>query len=115
MGYNTVAFLLNDLMHTLEKSPKTVAWAISHPPHSERELTEGHWRKQVDSVSRDAGEPLLHHQALELLPTFHADWKKFLFAGRNCIHELKFIKFSKDRKTGKKTIVLEMPDWMDRP
>ena len=32
MGFNTVAFLLNDFMGRIQESPKGVAFLLSHPP-----------------------------------------------------------------------------------
>lgn len=108
MGFNTVAFLLNDFMHCIEKSPLTVSWALSHPPYSKQSINS--WRDQVDRYADECGEPSLHSQALEVLPTFHADGHKWLFAGGNTIAELKFVRFGKD-KDGGRTVTLKLPDW----
>lgn len=56
------------------------------------------------------GEPALPPAALQVLPTFHADFKKFFFAGGNTIQDLKPLKYGKT-KDGKKTITLELPSW----
>lgn len=110
MGFNTVAFLLNDYMYYLKESPKTVAWMLAHPPLGKRELQDGSWREMVRSVAKENSETAPHDQVLEILPTFHADHTTFLRAGGNCISELKVLKYSKT-KDGKATVTLELPDW----
>lgn len=110
MGFNTVAFLLNDFMHTLKDSPKSVLFKLAHPPMSEDD--KGSLNKQVDSVARESGERPPHSQALEVLPTFHADEQRFFVAGGNCIKELKCVRLG-TTKDGKKTVTLELPDWFE--
>lgn len=112
MGYNTVAFLLNDFMHHLEKSPKTIAWMVSHPPQR-HEFNTGEWRKEVELIATAFSEPIPDNQALEVLPTFHADHISFFRAGANCITELKVLKYGKT-KDGRETVTLELPDWAKR-
>lgn len=112
MGFNTVAFLLNDLMHELEKSPKTVAWALSHPPMGDSEEAQRHWRRDNDSVSEEHGEPRLHPQALEVLGTFHADHTSFVRAGQNRVDKLKIVRYQ-TWKT-KKCVLLELPEWAQK-
>lgn len=109
MGCNTVVFLLNDLMGSLEKSPKTVLFALTHPPNGD---ARG-WREQVNLAADMAGEPRLHPQALEVLPTFHADYTQFLAAGGNCIVPLAPLRYGKTRD-GKRTVTLQLPDWWQR-
>jgi hypothetical protein len=107
VGFNTVAFLLNDYMHTLEKSPKTVTWLLSHPVMSKEDKAYlGRHDLRIDD------EPVVHGQALEVLPTFHADEQKFFVAGGNCISDLKCVRFGVS-KEGKKTVTLELPDWFE--
>lgn len=108
MGYNTIAFLINDVIDSLNKSPKTAIWALTHPLMGEHQRE--HWLEEIDFHAKEFGEPFLHPQALEILPTFHADNTLYLRAGQNCIEELKFIKFGKT-KDGKKTVTLELPNW----
>ncbi len=111
MGYNTIAFLLNDLSHELEKSsPKTAAYALAHPPFPS-DIESGRWRKLINAVADKNNEPRPHSQALQVLPTFHASERKFLMAGGNCINELKLVGYRKSRKTGKLNVTLELPDW----
>jgi len=111
MGFNTVAFVLNDYMHYLEESPKTVAWLLAHPPMSEREGP--HLHNLLRSLADEFNEPVLHFQALEILPTWHADGFKFLVAGHNTIAELKWIREGETRD-GKRTVTLELPEWWNR-
>lgn len=118
MGWNTVAFVLNDQCHLLEKSPKTVAWMLAHPPSTSdvepdgdpRKDGKGIWWKQVDSVADHAGEPRVNPQTFRLLPTFHADFYQWLAAGWNGIAPLKFVRFG-STKDGKITVTLELPEW----
>ncbi len=109
MGYNTVAFLLNDLMGSLEHSPKAVLFALTHPPMGSDKLSAESWRKQVDAVAVEAGEPRLHSQALEVLPTFHADWTQYLKVGGNCVQPMtEIVRYGKT-KDGRRTITLVLP------
>ncbi len=115
MGYNTVAFLLNDNMHRLQDSPRTVTWALTHPPLSNQEFDQKRWREQVSAVADDYKEPRLHTQALEVLGTFHADFHQWIFAGGNYITTLRFVGYGKT-KDGKLTVTLEVPaDWPHHP
>lgn len=108
MGYNTVVFLLNDFMDEIAKAPKTVAWLLSHPVGEQERFDQ--LRHQLADENK---EPVPHHQALEILPTFHADERHFYMAGGNCIEELKFRRYSKG-KDGKFLITLEAPDWLEK-
>ncbi len=119
MGFNTIAFILNDSCHELEKSPKTVAWMLAHPPnHGDVELngdrprtTHGDfWWCQVDNFADQVGEPRVNPQTFRLLPTSHADFYQWLAAGWNGIAPLKFIRFG-STKDGKITVTLELPEW----
>ena len=113
MGYNTIAFLLNDMMHELEKSPHAVTFALTHPPMSDHEREIHAWRYTVDLVAKDNNEPYIHTQALNVLATFHASETTYLRAGGNCIERLNVVRYGKT-KNGKNTITLELPDWWDR-
>lgn len=110
MGFNTVAFILNDFSHELPESPEYVAFKLAHPPMCKEDAV--HVEHQAMSVAREAGEKIPHHQALDVLPTFHADMRKFFTAGGNCISELKFVKTTVNRKTGKRCVVLELPEYL---
>ena len=110
MGYNTVAFLLNDLMHETARSPKALTWALTHPPNGPSTLERNSWRQQVSLVADEAGEPRLHPQALEVLPTFHADWTQFFVAGGNLIEALETVRYGKT-KDGRPTVTLVLPKW----
>jgi hypothetical protein len=109
MGFNTVAFILNDFAHELADNPHATAFMVGHPYLGSR---EEHVRKQVESVAAEHGEKVPHSQALEMLPSFHASYRKFFTAGGNCITELKVLRTQKDRKTGKRVVVLELPDYL---
>lgn len=109
MGYNTVVFLLNDMMHTIKDSPHIAAFMIAHPPMGESDRK--HLLPQYASVAKDHNELGLSSQAIHVLPTFHADDMKFLAAGQNDIKELTFRKFAKT-KDGKYTVTLEVPEYM---
>lgn len=122
MGFNTVAFYLNDMSHLIDESPRTAAWLLSHPPHSniERWCNERYYKESTKefqafehyrrSLAKEYNEPVLHSQALEVLPTFHADQTVFLKAGGNCIEYLPFVKYTTVK--GKKCVVLELPPHM---
>jgi hypothetical protein len=95
------------MMHDLARSPHGATYLLTHPRMNESE------NFIIDHANQEAerhGEPRLHFQALEVLPTFHADYHKFFFAGGNCIKELRVVKYGKT-KEGKKTITLELPSW----
>ena len=109
MGFNTVAFLLNDMMSDLTRSPKTALWMLTHPPMGEHDRQ--HLHNLSNTIARENGEPILG-QALEVLPTFHASGHMFYIAGGNTIKDLSVLRYSKDRKTGKKVVTLVLPDWM---
>jgi len=106
MGFNRVAFVLNDMAHEIAKSPRTAA-ALLATDYSQRD-TQTDWKLRLE-LSRGFGEPNLHGQALEILPSFHADFIKYYRAGGNCIAELPVHKTY--RRNGKKYIVLEAPEW----
>lgn len=123
--------VLNDFMHELEKCPHSLTWALCHPPHSEREIEERSWLSQVISVAREHNETIPVRQAgggLRILPTFHADSRKFLIAGWNTLQELKVHRFGKAavpnytkipggleklelESKDVKTVTLILPDW----
>lgn len=117
MGYNTIAFLLNDMFHVAEKSPKTLLFALLHPPMSrgsEKDVYhDSDWRKSIDHYADSVGERRLHSQILEAY-TFHADSTQYVRAGQNGLDYMKVLKYGKDRKTGKHTVTLEMPEWYQR-
>lgn len=112
MGYNTVAFVLNDLMSDIERSPKTAAWLLSHPPMGSSDPEQRAFKYYHSQLPKDFGEPTLHSQALEVLPTFHADEQHFFVAGGNCIQQLQPVAYGVT-KEGKKTVTLELPDWFE--
>lgn len=108
----TVAVVLNDFGHTLVESPKTVAWMLANPPMSERETDFMRRRPLVQQVAAEAEEKVPHHQALEVLPTFHADNRKFYTVGGNSVNELTPLRVQRDRKTGRRVVVLDLPDYL---
>lgn len=123
MGYNTVAMLLNDHMDILEKSPKTLTYALTHPPMSERELKEG-WSRDIRHYAEQVEEQPVHFgNGINLLPTFHADDVHFLYAGKNTLERLAVLRFSNVRinRNGKgpkaadytehRAVTLLLPDW----
>lgn len=118
MGFNTVAFLLNDFMDYLERSPKTVVWALTHPPYNDDPNTYVNWQNDLNEIAEHYEEPKLHLQALKVLGTFHADHTQYFRAGGNSIQKLKVLRHrtETDKKTGKKrnTITLELPDWWEK-
>ena len=109
MGFNTVAFLLNDHMRSIEESPQTVSYLLSHPQIWENKQ---YLNIEKRNCARDFDEPTLHSQALEVLPTFHANYTYWYQAGGNCIDSLKFVK--RITIKGKRCVVLELPEWEQR-
>jgi hypothetical protein len=110
MGFNTVVFICNDNLGQISKAPQSVKDLLVSPPmgeSSKKRMESPEYRRQV---AERFDEPILFSDALEVLPTFHADETKFLRAGQNCIVELKFVKYGKT-KEGKRTVTLELPDW----
>lgn len=110
MGFNTAAFLLNDLMYDLEKSPHAVTYGLTHPPLSNDPVDQDLWWESVRITARNHNEPVPPRQALEVQGTFHADFTQFYRAGQNCMVNLKVLRYGKN-KQGKKTVTLELPDW----
>jgi len=104
MGYNTLAFILNDFTDDLKRAPLTVTWMLTNPTGLET----------VDTVAmaRHLGELPLNTQALRVLPPFHSSTMNFFVAGGNSIEQLKVARFGKS--DGRKTITLFLPDWWFR-
>lgn len=78
MGFNTVYFGLNDLAHTLENSPKTLAGMLSHPQRNNAE-----WHNCGAIRAQNHNEPELHNQAIGVVDTFHADNTLVVAFGQN--------------------------------
>jgi len=109
MGYQTVIMILNDFAHEIIKSPKTFTYMCCNAPLSYREADRNqslYWEAAKNNNESFSG---LHQ--VEVLPTFHADDRKFLMAVGNSISELNVVKYSKS-KEGKKLVTLELPDYM---
>ena len=117
MGFNTVAMILNDHMHQLEQCPKSLTYALCNPPQYGEEAME-RWRRYFREKMDETGErhscvyPL---GGINILPTFHADDVHFLYAGKNTLHRLEFLKFGKTRFNFKdhRTVTLILPEWAD--
>lgn len=114
MGYNTVVLLLNDHMHELAKAPHALTFAVTHPPHSDdHDHMEKYWWPQVFSVAKDHGEDAsCFRNALQVMPTFHADEKHILVAGWNSLIRLKYGEYKYNRK--KNEMVVKMPEYWAR-
>lgn len=114
MGFNTVAFLLNDVMDSVSKCPHQAAYILTNPPMGMRDK-QGEWernnlRRTLMKIAQEHNEPMIHPQALEMMPTFHADDTTYFRAGGNTIDRLEFHKYGK-LKDGRKTITLILPDY----
>ena len=113
MGYNTIAFLLNDCMHEIRNSPHAVTHILTHPPHhvegngddKEREILLRH----ANEIAAEHGEPPLTRGGLHMLRTFHADEWQWLVAGWNSVENMKFMRFG-TTKDGRLTVTLELPE-----
>ena len=114
MGLNSVAFLLNDFFSDIERSPKTVAYLLTHPPQTESEKERLKWGEEIDGYADSIGEKRLHPQAVEMLCTFHADGTKFYMAGGNCIHEFGSEDVKYYRHKGENFVKLKLPEWKNR-
>ena len=112
MGFNTVVLVLNDHTNELIKSPRTLAWAICHPPQSLNDLDK-YWWPQVLSVARGYEEdprPLI--SGLKVLPTFHADDKHVLIAGWNQLIRPAYEDYKYNRR--KNEMRVKMPEYWKR-
>lgn len=107
MGFNTVAMILNDHMHELEKAPHSLAYALCNPPfYGERAIEM--WRKHFRDKMEETGERISCVSplgGLNILPTFHADDVHFLYAGKNTLERLDFLKFG----------TAKVPNWEQVP
>ncbi len=122
MGYNTLALLLNDHMHSLRESPKSVLQALTYPPHSDDKREIDMWKKHVIETAHENKEqvPL---SGVEVLPTFHADDLHFVLAGRNSLERLTVLRHHYIRASDGKgpqgkpvgpkipVVTLYLPDW----
>lgn len=114
MGYNTVAFVLNDFLDELKRAPHATVAALLYPPYGvENERERQRWRELVRAVAEEHGEPVPHFQAIHTFPTFHADNQRWFHAGGNWMEELKFLRYGKT-KDGKLTVTLELPEGFAR-
>lgn len=111
MGYNTVAFVLNDFSSDIIRSPNTIAFKLANPPFSKDDETRRDLINTVKNIAQEFKEPVPHSQALCVMPTFHSSEKNFYVAGGNHIEHLEVKSFGKDQKTGRKTVTLLLPDW----
>lgn len=109
MGFNSVAFLLNDMMNEIQRSPKAITYGLAHPPMSDRKEHIDRWHDMVRSVAREEGEPVPNRQCIEMLGTWHADGTKVVAFGGNyytVLHET--YGFSHHTEENKLRIVREM-------
>jgi hypothetical protein len=113
MGYNTVAFVLNDFARDIAQAPYQAAYLLAHPPLGPGENEKWMIREMLNRIAEEHKEPRIHGQALEVLPTFHASDTQYFRAGGNCIAPLKVVRYGKT-KEGKHTITLELPEWWDK-
>lgn len=110
MGFNTTAFILNDFAGDFEKCPKTTAHIFSNP-YVYANLEEWEQYRRIAQVAQSFGEKPPHIQAVKFI-CHHADFRRFFTAGGNGISDLKFIRTQIDRKTKRRVVVLELPDYL---
>lgn len=104
MGFNRVAFILNDFSQSIKDSPNTVVDALTFPYDSDsREGRECLWDSRSEHGER------LHSQAIRVFPAFHADQTKFYMAGGNQCKELKYIIVEEN---GEKFAKIKLPEWV---
>lgn len=108
MGFNTVMFALNDRMHEMSRSPQCLVELVTNPNYTQ-DTDEANWKIRHD-LAQEYDEQAISPSSLVILPTFHADCKKFYMAGGNCIIPLKEVE-RKRKRSGKIHITLELPDW----
>lgn len=113
--------LLNDHMDAIAQSPLSFTWGLCHPPHSDRDIEIKSWLEQVKLVAKDNGENWPGFQnGIQVIPTFHADFEHWFYAGRNTLAPLQFHKFgtakvkTKQGTKTEKTVTLILPDWWHR-
>lgn len=112
MGYMTVALILNDAMHDLAKSPKTLAAALTYPRSRGTSLEEHLSGAVVTGKSEGEDPSSFFSGGIQVLPTFHADESQFLLAGGNTIVPMTFVKYG-HTKDGQLTVSLVVPDWLN--
>ncbi len=108
MGFNTIAFLLNDMMGQVERSPHAAIYAITHPM-MDRGDDGGWWRHAVSLEADRHGERMFGSQALQVLPTWHANEFKIFLAGGNQIAELEWVQGG--RSPGSNMAKVRLPEW----
>lgn len=113
MGMNTVVLLLNDMMDSLGKSPKTVVFHLTNPPMDGRRILASDYDPDFARTPM-FNEPCLHTQALQILPTYHASDNHFLRAGGNQLARVDVAEYGVDPKTGRKYAKVWLEDWMSR-
>lgn len=113
MGMNTIVLLLNDMMDSLEKSPKTAAYHLYNPPMDGRRMVASNYNPRF-ALTPMFNEPVLHRQALQVMPTYHADDTHFLRAGGNELARVELAEYGFDRKTGRKFAKVWLEEWMTR-
>jgi hypothetical protein len=105
MGFNTVAFVLNDFSSDLLAAPKTTAELLVYGGVGGFKLDE-----QRQRFARLNKEPAPHFQAMSDVVSFHADDTHWFRAGGNSLDTLKFVRFGKAKD--KRVVILEVPDWL---
>jgi hypothetical protein len=108
MGYNTVAFALNDMMDTLLKAPKTTAHILCYGGQYEGRAIDQDWRRGVAKSNNE--EPLMS-QALRV-ESFHADETRYYRAGQNSMRRMEIVGYRTVK--GKRVVMLALPDWAER-
>lgn len=108
MGFNTVVLILNDHFTTLRESPKTLAWALTHPPMSGSEKEIDDFWSAVYQVADGYEEKRITRSALKILPTFHMDALQLIAAGKNQIESVSGV------IQGDSKVVIETPNWFKR-
>lgn len=113
MGYNSVFFVLNDQMDQIRKCPNQAIAILTNPKMGNSDSENNYRRWMIREVAAENNEPIISEQALEALPTFHASGTQYIRAGGNCIYIMEVLKYGTDKKSGKKTITLILPDWAE--
>jgi len=103
LGFNTVVLLLNDHFTSVRESPKTLTWALTHPPNSTVEDMD-QWWKTLHHVADGYKERHISRSALKVLPTFHMGYKHVLVVGGNRIEPVEVT-------VGRGEVAIDLPEW----
>lgn len=86
MGFNSIAFILNDNMHQLKKCPNALAHSLSIPNVGSED--DQSWRDNFRHSCDEYKEIWPGRQSISMLPTFHANDVVVVAFGNNTYTKL---------------------------